>query len=87
VFAAHVSNWRLPMSANAIWARRTVCWSNLTPSSLFELRQAIPHTWFLVPGYAARRTSADVLCLECNGLGAIGFENALRIIFAHERPE
>jgi orotidine-5'-phosphate decarboxylase len=58
------------------------------PAQLAELRQAMPHTWFLVPGYGSQGgTAADVApAFDENGLGAI-VNNSRGIIFAHERPE
>jgi orotidine-5'-phosphate decarboxylase len=58
------------------------------PEQLVELRQAMPHTWFLVPGYGSQGgKAADVVgALAANGLGAI-VNNSRHIIFAHERPE
>ena len=55
---------------------------------LIELRQAMPHTWFLVPGYGSQGgKAADVVgALDANGMGAI-VNNSRNIIFAHERPE
>jgi orotidine-5'-phosphate decarboxylase len=58
------------------------------PEQLVELRQAMPHTWFLVPGYGSQGGTAAgvVLALDANGLGAI-VNNSRGLIFAHERPE
>src|SRR5262249_23487959 len=58
------------------------------PEQLVELRAAMPHTWFLVPGYGSQGGKAtDVVpALDANGLGAI-VNNARNLIFAHERPE
>jgi orotidine-5'-phosphate decarboxylase len=58
------------------------------PEQLAELRAAMPHTWFLVPGYGSQGgTAADVAAaFDANGLGAI-INNSRGIIFAHERPE
>ncbi|HEX4412206.1 MAG TPA: orotidine-5'-phosphate decarboxylase [Lacipirellulaceae bacterium] len=58
------------------------------PGQLAELRQAMPHTWFLVPGYGSQGgTAADVApAFDQNGLGAI-INNSRGLIFAHERPE
>jgi orotidine-5'-phosphate decarboxylase len=58
------------------------------PEQLLELRQAMPHTWFLVPGYGSQggTAAAVVPALDANGLGAI-VNNSRGIIFAHERPE
>jgi orotidine-5'-phosphate decarboxylase len=58
------------------------------PAQLAELRKAMPHTWFLVPGYGSQGgTAADVAAaFDDRGLGAI-VNNSRGIIFAHERPE
>lgn len=58
------------------------------PAQLVELRQAMPHTWFLVPGYGSQGgTAADVAAaFDHRGLGAI-INNSRGIIFAHERPD
>jgi orotidine-5'-phosphate decarboxylase len=58
------------------------------PAELVELRRAMPHTWFLVPGYGSQGgTAADVAAaFDDRGLGAI-INNSRGIIFAHERPE
>jgi orotidine-5'-phosphate decarboxylase len=58
------------------------------PEQLAELRAAMPHTWFLVPGYGSQGgTAADVAgAFDARGLGAI-VNNSRGIIFAHERPE
>jgi orotidine-5'-phosphate decarboxylase len=55
---------------------------------LQELRSAMPHTWFLVPGYGAQGGSAlDVApAFDSQGLGAI-VNNSRGIIFAHSRKE
>jgi orotidine-5'-phosphate decarboxylase len=58
------------------------------PEQLVELRRAMPHTWFLVPGFGSQGgTAADVAgAFDSRGLGAI-VNNSRGIIFAHERPE
>jgi orotidine-5'-phosphate decarboxylase len=58
------------------------------PEQLAELRRAMPHTWFLVPGYGSQGgTAADVApAFDAQGLGAV-VNNSRGIIFAHERPE
>jgi orotidine-5'-phosphate decarboxylase len=58
------------------------------PAQLAELRSAMPHAWFLVPGYGSQGgTAADVAAaFDSRGLGAI-VNNSRGIIFAHERPE
>jgi orotidine-5'-phosphate decarboxylase len=58
------------------------------PQQLAELRVAMPHTWFLVPGYGSQGgTAADVAAaFDAGGLGAI-VNNSRGILFAHERPE
>jgi orotidine-5'-phosphate decarboxylase len=54
------------------------------PEQLAELRSAMPHTWFLVPGYGSQGgTAKDVaLGFAGNGLGAV-INNSRGIIFAH----
>ncbi|MGD0516590.1 MAG: orotidine-5'-phosphate decarboxylase [Thermoguttaceae bacterium] len=54
------------------------------PRQLVELRAAMPHTWFLVPGYGAQGGSAaDVAgAFDGQGKGAI-INNSRGIIFAH----
>jgi orotidine-5'-phosphate decarboxylase len=58
------------------------------PAQLVELRQAMPHTWFLVPGFGSQGgTAGDAAgAFDPRGLGAI-INNSRGIIFAHERPE
>ncbi len=58
------------------------------PEQLAELRHAMPHTWFLVPGYGAQGGgAADVAAaFDEQGLGAV-INNSRAIIFAHARPE
>ncbi len=56
------------------------------PEQLVELREAMPHTWLLVPGYGAQGgTAGDVVrALDGQGLGAI-INNSRGILFAHAR--
>jgi orotidine-5'-phosphate decarboxylase len=58
------------------------------PQQLAELRAAMPHTWFLVPGFGAQGgTAADVAAaFAADGLGAV-VNNSRGIIFAHARKE
>ena len=58
------------------------------PAQLASLREAMPHTWFLVPGFGSQGgTAADVApAFDKNGLGAI-VNSSRAIIFAHRRPE
>ena len=58
------------------------------PHELSELRQAMPHTWFLIPGFGAQGgTAADcAAAFDSRGLGAV-INNSRGIIFAHARPE
>lgn len=55
---------------------------------LAELREAMPHTWFLVPGYGAQgATPRDVAAaFDPAGLGAI-INNSRGILFAYRRRE
>ena len=54
------------------------------PEQLVELRAAMPHTWFLVPGYGSQGgTAKDVAAaFNAQGLGAI-VNNSRGIIFAY----
>ncbi len=58
------------------------------PSQAAELRQVMPHAWFLVPGYGSQgATARDVASsFDSSGLGAI-VNNSRGIIFAHARKE
>jgi len=58
------------------------------PEQLVELRQAMPHTWFLIPGFGAQGGTAKdcAAAFDSKGLGAI-VNNSRGIIFAHSRPE
>jgi orotidine-5'-phosphate decarboxylase len=58
------------------------------PQQLVELRAAMPHAWFLVPGYGSQGgTAADVAGgFDARGLGAI-VNNSRGILYAHSRPE
>ena len=56
------------------------------PEQLAELRGAMPHTWFLVPGFGSQGgTAADVAAaFDPQGFGAI-VNNSRGIIFAYAR--
>lgn len=58
------------------------------PEQLDELRAAMPHSWFLVPGYGSQGGTAKdtTAAFDVQGLGAV-INNSRGIIFAHERPE
>jgi len=58
------------------------------PEQLVELRSAMPHTWFLVPGFGSQGgTARDVAgAFDQIGYGAI-VNNSRGIIFAHRREE
>lgn len=58
------------------------------PQQLAELRSAMPHTWFLVPGFGTQGgTARDVAsAFDSSGLGGI-VNNSRGIIFAHSRKE
>jgi orotidine-5'-phosphate decarboxylase len=55
---------------------------------LAELRAAMPHVWFLVPGYGSQGgTARDVAAaFDDRGLGAV-INNSRGLIFAHARKE
>ena len=58
------------------------------PQQLAELRAAMPHSWFLVPGFGSQGgTAADVAAaFDPQGRGAI-INNSRGIIFAHSLPQ
>jgi len=58
------------------------------PRQAVELRTAMPHAWFLVPGYGTQGAkAADVGgAFDERGLGAV-VNSSRAIIFAHSRPE
>jgi orotidine-5'-phosphate decarboxylase len=58
------------------------------PEQLAELRQAMPNTWFLVPGFGAQGGAAEDVkhAFAADGLGAV-VNNSRGIIFAYERKE
>jgi orotidine-5'-phosphate decarboxylase len=58
------------------------------PAQLSELREAMPHTWFLVPGFGSQGgTARDVAAaFDTKGLGAI-VNNSRGIIFAHRSKQ
>ena len=58
------------------------------PEQLAELRQRMPNTWFLIPGFGAQGgTAADVAGgLDEQGLGGI-INSSRGIIFAYEKSE
>ncbi len=58
------------------------------PEQSTELRAAMPHTWFLVPGFGSQgATARDVAgAFDSTGLGAI-VNNSRGIIFAHAKAE
>jgi orotidine-5'-phosphate decarboxylase len=58
------------------------------PAQLAELRAAVPHAWFLIPGYGSQGgTAADVAGgFDASGLGAI-VNSSRAILFAYRRPE
>jgi orotidine-5'-phosphate decarboxylase len=58
------------------------------PQQLAELRAAMSHTWFLIPGFGAQGGTAKdcAAAFDDQGRGAI-VNNSRGIIFAHARPE
>ena len=56
------------------------------PEQLAELRAAMPHTWFLVPGFGAQGAGAAEVAAAFDGEGLGAVVNSSRgIIFAHQR--
>lgn len=58
------------------------------PQQLAELRAAMPHTWFLIPGFGAQGGSAadTAAGFDPQGLGAV-VNSSRGVIFAHKRAE
>jgi orotidine-5'-phosphate decarboxylase len=58
------------------------------PDQLAELRELMPHSWLLIPGYGSQGgTAQDVAAgFRTDGLGAI-VNNSRGIIFAYRRPD
>jgi len=58
------------------------------PEQLAELRAAMPHAWFLVPGFGAQGGAAADIAggFADDGLGAV-INSSRAIIFAHRRSE
>lgn len=58
------------------------------PEQLAELRAAMPHTWFLVPGFGAQGGDASDVApaFDARGMGAI-VNSSRGVIFAYNRPE
>lgn len=58
------------------------------PRQLADLRQRMPHTWFLVPGFGAQGAAAQdvAAAFTTRGLGAI-INNSRGIIFAYRQRE
>lgn len=56
------------------------------PEQLAELREKMPHTWFLVPGFGSQGGTAEDVApaFDAKGLGAV-VNSSRGIIFAHAR--
>jgi orotidine-5'-phosphate decarboxylase len=56
------------------------------PEQLAELRAAMPHTWFLIPGFGSQGGRAEDVAggLDREGLGAV-VNNSRGLLFAHAR--
>ncbi len=63
-------------------------WARLTQSSFRSLREVMPQSWLLIPGFGSQGgTARDVAGgFDSQGLGAI-VNNSRGIIFAHARKE
>ena len=86
--AAHVEQLALETSGQCGYGSAGAVVGATCPEQLAELRAAMPHTWFLVPGYGSQGgTAADVAGgFDERGMGAI-VNNSRGIIFAHARRE
>ena len=58
------------------------------PEELEQMREAMPSSWILVPGFGAQGGGAEdvMVAFDSAGLGAI-VNSSRHIIFAHSRPE
>lgn len=58
------------------------------PAQLAELRRALPHTFFLVPGYGAQGGAADAVAggFDKNGLGAV-VNSSRAILCAYQKEQ
>ena len=58
------------------------------PEQLSELREAMPQSWFLVPGFGSQGGTAEDVAgaFDERGLGAI-VNNSRGIIFAHRKEQ
>ena len=58
------------------------------PEQLAELRKALPHTFFLVPGYGAQGGSAEGIApaFDSNGIGAV-INSSRAIMCAYQKQE
>ena len=56
------------------------------PEQLVDLRDLMPHTWFLVPGFGAQGADASDVAgaFDARGLGAV-INSSRAIIFAYRR--
>lgn len=82
--ADHVSSLGLETQGQEKYSHVGAVVGATHPEQLAELRAAMPHTWFLVPGYGSQGGGpADVAAaFDSDGLGAI-INNARAIIFAY----
>jgi orotidine-5'-phosphate decarboxylase len=86
--AAFVEHWAERTAGEAGYGAVGAVVGATYREQLAQLRQAMPHTWLLVPGYGAQGGAAADVCaaFDAHGLGAV-VNNSRGIIFAHERPE
>lgn len=85
--AALVRDWGAPRIGVCGYSSVGAVVGATAPAELARLREAMPHTWLLVPGVGAQGgTAADVACaFDRRGLGAV--INASRsVIFAFKDP-
>jgi orotidine-5'-phosphate decarboxylase len=86
--AEHVENLAMQTAGQSGYGLVGAVVGATYPEQAAELREAMPHTWFLVPGYGSQGGAArDVAgAFDGRGLGAI-INNSRAIIFAHARRE
>ncbi|HWA99677.1 MAG TPA: orotidine-5'-phosphate decarboxylase [Pirellulales bacterium] len=86
--AEHVEHWAAQSADETGYGAVGAVTGATYVEELGELRQAMPHSWLLVPGYGSQgATAKDVAAaFDSNGQGAV-VNNSRGIIFAHARRE
>ena len=85
--AAEVERWAARTAGSCGYGAVGAVVGATYPEQLAALRAAMPHAWFLVPGYGAQGAGASDVAgaFDGGGLGAV-VNNSRGILFAHTRP-